>query len=39
VAREETNIDELEHKMAGGKELKRLSRELSQASAQGGAVR
>ena len=36
VTREETTIDELENKMAGGKELERLNREFSRAAGPGG---
>ena len=38
LTREETTIDELENKMAGGRELERLSREFSQAPTAGGSV-
>jgi simple sugar transport system ATP-binding protein len=38
LTREETTIDELENKMAGGRELARLSREFSQAPGAGGSV-
>ena len=39
VTRADTTIDELENKMAGGRELERLSREFRQAPAAGGSVR